>query len=79
MSTTCPHCGIDIQTDNELQLEIVEDVDNVVAIPVETLEAWQIEIKMLNEMITDGKAHTDRSKRLTVIALGMLELALETD
>lgn len=79
MSTTCTNCGADVQTDNEIQQEIIDDMINVVAIPIETLEAWQLEIQMLDEMVKNNTPHDDRSNKLTAIALSMLKLALKTD
>lgn len=76
-SITCPQCGIDIETDDEIQSDIIEDMPGVVAVPIDTIKALKQEIEMLNGLVEKGLTHTDRSKALTEQAFVILGIMLD--
>ena len=72
MSITCTHCGRDIQTDEELSLEVIEESPNIVAMPSETIDAAKQAITLLSCMVIGGASHTDYSIEIVEQAMALL-------
>ncbi len=79
MSITCPHCGRNIESDEEIQLEAITKSPELAAVPIEVIDVLRKEIKLLDQMIKDGTPHDDRSELLTTVALHMLDIIEEDD
>jgi len=72
MSITCTHCGRDIQTDDELSQEVIEESQNIVVMPAETITEAKKAITLLSCMVIGGTSHTDFSIELVENALNLL-------
>lgn len=77
MSITCPHCGRNVESDEEIQKELISETESIVAIPVDVVDVLRKEIEMLNQMVKDNDPHTERTELLTTVALHMLDIIEE--